>query len=365
LYTASFGYRYAPHRPYLLDLNLTTQAETAIQTSGNRTFGYKSMDASINPATGLSVVYEWAGTQDITVSMVDTDPSSPTFNTVIKTLPGNLGTDFYIPWSGAATPDGKYVYVNVLDENPGVGETYNIVIFDVVHGGNPVVLSTSTLGVADQQFSMYVSPDGKSLLLLFYDSNGDGGIKVFDISANPLNPTLVTSITANDNPYNGLLYSYTIVGNRLFAYDYVNGPVTNPIWIWNFDRQHNNFSLLGSATDDTYGYGNKVIAVSPDGNLLFVPGFESVQIYNVGNIVNGQAPLITQLAAYHGPSVLAVSPVAGQNLVSPYAGAPRHESAAPRLEEQKPVSEPQPLKAARRPEKIRSNRKNPRLTLEP
>ena len=76
----------------------------------------------------------------------------------------------------------------------------------------------------------------------------------------------------DDNPYIGLLFSFTVVGNRLFAYDYVDASVPNPIWVWNFDRQHNNYSLLGSAVDETYGLGNKVIAVSPDGNLLFVPG---------------------------------------------------------------------------------------------
>ena len=358
LYTASLGRRYV-RGAYLLGLNVATDTETVIQAAGNRIFGYTSTVASMNPATGLSVAYEWTGFQDITVSMVDTDPSSPTFNTVIKTLAGNLGTDIYIPWSGAATPDGKYVYVNVLDENTGA---YTIDIFDVVHGGNAVVLSTSTLGVADQQFNICVSPDGKSLLLHFDAASGDEGIKVFDIGNNPLNPTPVTSIVGGDDPYTGLLYSFTVVGNRLFAYDYVDAPVPNPIWIWNFDRQHNNYSLLGSAIDNSYGYGNKVIAVSPDGNLLFVPGDEALQIFDVTHIVNGQAGLITKLASYRGPSVLAVSPVAGQNLIGPYAGAPRHESPAPAVE-QRPVSEPPPM-AARRPETIHYN-KNPRFPLEP
>ena len=346
LYTASLGRRYAPRRPYVLDLNLATDAQTAIQTMGNRIFGQKSMAASVNPATGRSVVYEWAGVQDITVSMVDTDPSSPTFDTVIKTLSGNLGTDFYVPFSGTATPDGKYVYVNVLDE---ITNVYTIDIFDAVHGGNPVVLSTSTLGVADQQYNMYVSPDGKSLLLHYNASNGAEGIKVFDISANPLNPTPVTTFVGNDSPYVGLLYSFTIVGNRLFAYDYVDGYVPNPIWIWNFDRQHNNYSLLGSTIDHSYGYGNKVIAVSPDGNLLFVPGDEAIQIFDVNQVVNGQSGQITNIASYHGPAVLAVSPVTGQDRVRRLFGrALRHDiPTTRRAEEEKPVSEPQPPKASR------------------
>jgi hypothetical protein len=225
------------------------------------------------------------------------------------------------------------------------------------------VLSTSTLGVADQQFNVYVSPDGSSLLMSFYAPNSEG-IKVFDIGADPLNPTPVTTITPDDNGAPDTVYSFTIVGDRLFAYDYISPPMPDMVWIYNFDRQHNNYSLLGSATDNSYGYGNKVIAVSPDGNLLYVSGDEAIQIFDVSHILNGQAPLITQLASYHGPAVLAVSPVAGQNLARPYAEGPRHESAAPQVEE-KPVSQAQQPDVLRRLEKRRSRQTNPRLTLEP
>lgn len=362
LYIASGGYRYASPSANLLDLNVATHQQTTIPTMGNRIYGYSTV-ASVNPATGKSVEYQWAGNQDVTISMVDTDPSSPTFNTVIKTLAGNLGTDFYVPFSGAATPNGKYIYVDVLDAYTGV---WSIVIFDVVHGGSPVVLPTSMLGVAGQQFNVYVSPDGASLLMLFYDSNGNGGIKVFDISANPASPTLVTTFVGNDSPYIGLLYSFTIVGNRLFAYDYVDAAVPNPIWIWNFDRQHNNYSLLGHAIDPGYGFGNKIIAVSPDGNLLFVPGDEAIEIYDVSQIVNGQTSPLTEIASYDGPAVLAVSPVPGEHLVRPSIGALRHDiPPTQRVEEEKPVDELLPSEALRRLEKTRSNRGKPELALEP
>ena len=367
LYTASLGYRYAPRKAYLLDLNVATHAETAIQAMGNRIYAYTSMAASVNPATGKSAMYLWAGYQDITVTMIDTDPSSPTFNTVIKTLTGNLGTDFYRPFSGAATPDGKYVYVNVEDEDPNTGNaTYYIVIFDVLHGGNPVVLSTSTLGVANVQTDVYVSPDGASLLLNFGAPDGSTGIKVFDIATNPLNPTSVTTILADDNPYLAGLFSFVISGNRVLAYDYIGGPVANKVWIFNFDRQHNNYSLLGYAQLEGIGYGNTYIAVSPDGNELFVQSNESIAIFDPTHIANGQAPLITNIASYHGPAVMAVSPVAGQDVVRMYARGLRHESPAKaQVEEEKPVSEPLPPDISQRLKRSRRNGKNPRITLEP
>jgi hypothetical protein len=363
LYTSSLGRRYAPRRPYVLDLNLSTQVESVIQAGGNRIFSYKPMVPSVNPATGGSVMYEWAGYQDITVSMIDTNPSSPTFDTVISTLSGNLGSDYYVPYSGAATPDGKYVYVNVLDAYTGV---YTIDIFDVVHGGNPVVLSTDTLGVSFQQTDMEVSPDGKSLLMTYYPANGPGSIKVFDIGANPLNPTFVTSITANDNNYLDTLYSFKVVGNRLFAYAYVAAAVPNPIWIWNFDRQHNNYSLIGSATDNSYGFGNKTIAVSPDGNLLFVSGDEAIQIFDAVHINNGQAPLITKLASYHGPAVLSVSPVSGSNVRRLFPGTPGHDAqTVSDVNEDESVSEPPSPDRSLRLPKFQLNNRKLHFTLEP
>jgi hypothetical protein len=339
---------------------VTTDTETVIQAAGNRLYGYKSLVAAVNPATGKSVVYEWTGHQDITVTMVDTDPSSPTFNTVIRTLAGNLGSDFYVPYSGAATPDGKYVYVNVFDSSTGV---YTIDVFDVVHGGNPVVLSADTLNVAPVQFNMYVSPDGKSLLLNFDAANGAEGIMVFDIGNNPLNPTPVTTIVGNDDPYVGLLYSFVISGNRLYAYDYIDASVPNVVWIYNFDRQHNNYSVLGYAQEQGSTYGNKVIAVSPDDNFLFVAGDEAISIFNANQIVNGQAPLITQLASYHGPAVLGVSPMPGQNLIGPFAAGLHRENPPQQVQEEKPVTEAG--RGARRPEQIQYNTKNPRFPLEP
>ena len=367
LYTASLGDRYAPRKAYLLDLNVATHAETAIQAMGNRIYAYTSMAASVNPATGKSAMYVWAGYQDLTVTMIDSDPSSPTFNTVIKTLAGNLGTDLYRPFSGAATPDGKYVYVNIEDEDPNNGHaTYDIVIFDVVHGGNPVVLSTSTLGVANAQYDVYVSPDGASLLLNFGAPDGSTGIKVFDIAANPLSPTPVTTILADDNPYLANLFSFVVSGTRVLAYDYIGGPVANKVWIFNFDRQHNNYSLLGYAQLEGFGYGNTYIAVSPDGNQLYVQSNESIEIFDPIHIANGQAPLITNIASYHGPAVMAVSPVAGQDVVQTYARGLRHESVPmPRAAEEEPVSEPLPPDISRRLERGLHYGENPRITLDP
>jgi hypothetical protein len=267
------------------------------------------------------VVYEWAsayGYTDIAVSMVDTNPASPTFNTVIETLNAGLsGSDYYSAEAGTATPDGKFVYVYYTDLSIPLNYDF-IAIFDVVHGGPATIISTSSLGIA-QQFDMYVTPDGKSLLLqTYYDGYLGLGIGVFDISANPKNPTLVTTITGTSPSIVGgagpnFLFSYQVVGNRLFVFSYN----TDLLLAFNFDRQHGNYSQLGAYYWQGTFSGNAYIAVSPDGSLIYIPfgGDDMIAVYDATKLVNGQPALITNLASFHGPAVMAVSPVSGSDLL--------------------------------------------------
>jgi WD40 repeat protein len=319
LYSASRGPRYHPSFAEVVALNLGTDSLTPITVPGIRPGLYQALARAINPATGGSVVYEWTsvnGYSDIAVSMVDTNPASPTFNTVIETLNAGLsGSDYYYAEAGTATPDGTFVYVHYLDENT---YQYFIAIFDVVHGGPATIISTSTLGIADSQFDMYVTPDGKSLLLQADYGVGGLGIAVFDISANPKNPTLVTTITGTSPSIVGgagpnFLFSYQVVGNRLFVFSYNN----DLLLAFNFDRQHGNYSQLGAYLWQGSSYGNAYIAVSPDGNLIYIAfgGNDMISVYDAAKLVSGQSALITNLASFHGPAVMAVSPVSGSDLL--------------------------------------------------
>ncbi|MGC2109062.1 MAG: WD40 repeat domain-containing protein [Candidatus Korobacteraceae bacterium] len=316
LYIASNGFLYAPRTPTVVGLHLANDMETAVTAQGNRIFGYLSLAASVNPATGGSVVYEWTGYQDIAVNMVDTNPSSPTFNTVINTLYAGLSGDIYLPYNGAATPDGKFVYVDFYDEYTG---EFAIAIFDVVHGGAATIISTDTLGVSQTQFDMYVAPDGKSLLLNSnFDVFGGSPLMVFDIGVNPKNPTLVTTIRGTSpNHVAGagptFLYCYQVVGSRLFAFDFNN----NVIMAFNFDRQHGNYTQLGANRWNGYFAGNPYIAVSPDGNLLYLPfgGDDMISVYDANKLARNQAAFITNLAAFHGPDAMTVNPVSGSDLL--------------------------------------------------
>ena len=198
LYAATDGFKYAIVGPEAVAVSLATDSvEAVISIPGLYLPQSTMVAAGVNPVTLKPVVYEWStATNDgwkVALSMIDTDPTSPTFNTVLQTLyagsPEILGI-----YSGAATPDGKYVYVNYLD-----GSSYQseLAIFDVVHG-TASTIPTSPLGVDRFQHQVYVAPDGQSLLLSAYLSNpvdfSAGPIKVLDIAADPKHPTLVTTI---------------------------------------------------------------------------------------------------------------------------------------------------------------------------
>ena len=304
LYAASNGYRYANNTPEVLSLNLSTDSVTPVNLPGNRFAGYTGITSSRNPFTGNpAVVYGWnraLGAADVQVNMVDANPASPTFNTVIGTYYAGLpGGDLYASYAGTATPDGKYVYVNYTDVSTG---QYGIAIFDIVNGGPATIISPGSLGINGIQYDMYAAPDNQSLLL---DSATSGAIAVFDVGQNPKHPTLVTTIKGNLAHY--FFMSYQVVGNRLFALDLGS----NMLFAFNFDRQHANFSQLGAYLFTGDFSGNPYLAVSPDGALIYVPlgGENMISVFDANKLANRQPPLITNLANFHAPSVMAVSPI--------------------------------------------------------
>ncbi len=294
----------------------TLRAETPFSTGSSiSVIDELILAASVNPFTGKPVVFvpvrtRSGNTNDIAVEVVDTDASSPTFNQVILTISAGLGLNNsaqLTAWGGTATSDGKYVYVNYYYLQSGVW-VYFVGIFDVVHG-TVTSISTDSLGVAPQQSEMTVTPDGKSLLMMGISLNGAGPIGVFDISINPKNPTLLTTICGKapkKKPF--YFYSWKVVGNRLFALDGNFGDVV----AFNFDRKNLNFSQLGLYTVGNPQNLGGYIGVSPDGALIYVPiiGYDMLAVLDASKLVHGHSPLITNIGAFRSPYQVTVSPAA-------------------------------------------------------
>src|SRR5260370_16442259 len=215
-----------------------------------------------NPATGNPAEYLLTGSQDPTtgntdlrVVVIDSAPTSPTFNTIIATFQAGRTNAF--PGALAVTPDGKTGYAN--DGNSG-----DLVIFNLVTGGPATVIPAATVGDAVFQGHNQITLDHKPPLLPSHAGNLLG----FDIGANPASPALVATITGTPTGLNPLMFgNFRVVRGRLFAFD----TSQNVVQAFNFDRTANNFSQLASfVVPGTPGIFSSGLAVTPDGALLYL-----------------------------------------------------------------------------------------------
>jgi len=242
----------------------------------------------------------------VALSMVDTDPSSPTFNQVVDTL--TSGIQGFGLGGAVATPDGKYVYVNAFDRYADPTQSY-IHVFDIVHG-TVTTHTADSLGGAGEQTEMIVSPDGQSLLLSGSGATY-GSIVVLDIGNDPKNPTQVTSIRGMAPAHVGgggnlTPVSWKVVGDHLFTLDSIKSVVA----AFNFDRVHSNFTQIAAYALPVQAHSSNIV-VSPDGLLIYVPlpDYDSIAVLDANRLVSGQDPLITNIGAFRAPVQLTVSPV--------------------------------------------------------
>ena len=327
LYGFSYGPFYSQDTPEALQWKIADgsfQATVAIPNGTNAYGLYETLQLAVNPAGGGPIIYAPGeitygnGNSDLQLNMIDTNPANKsTFNTIIKTIDAglNLQYDYFDVYSYAATPDGRYVYMNYYDENSGLGM---LAIFDIVNGGPATILTMSSLGADDNQYNLEVSPDGRSLLLQAgYFSGGYGeNIMVYNVATNPKSPTLLATITGSvpggAAPW---LYSYQVVGNRLFATD-IN---SNSILAFNFDDVHLNFNQLAAyklPITEAYDF----MTVSPDGALIYLPVVnpDMIAVFDANLLVENQPPFITNIATGIYPYTVAVSPTNAKHLVAPH-----------------------------------------------
>jgi hypothetical protein len=328
LYGFSWGPAYWSSSPEALEWKLadgSLQATVPV-TNGTSTSGISTLQISVNPFTQGPILYapgnyDMQGNADLVLNMIDTNPASGTFNTIIHTIDAQLGLplDYFQVNSFAATRNGQFVYMNYLDGDSGLGM---LAIFDILNGGPARVLTMSSLGADDLQYSLQISPDGRFLLLqAYYDSYSGYDILVFDIDNYPEPPTLVATITGNvPGPYPPYLYYFQVVGNRLFALD----TNSNSVLAFNFVPPSNFSQLAAYQLPSAYGG----LTVSPDGALIYLPisNPDMITVLDANQLINGQAPLITNIATGVFPYQVAVSPLTAKHRVGPPVSRPPVES---------------------------------------
>lgn len=299
IYSLSSGVRGLSISNELLDYNPATEVLQAQVPLGLRFASILVAPvtaSSVNPATGTPVIYQPAVTtgnpDDLAVEMVDTWSGSSTFNQVINTTYAGLSGLINVG-GAAATPDGKYVYVNFLD----VETTYKYAIFDIVNN-SVTVYDATALGVSAFSNEVYVTADGHSLLL----NASDGSLAVFDISgSNATHPALVANIHGSKTN----VYSWQAVGTLLYV---LGDP--NTVIVFNFDRTNNNYSEIASYKFPTGAAS--WLAVSADGKLVYVTSIDSdsITVLDAKRLAAHKQPVVTVLGTPRAPYEVVMDPVA-------------------------------------------------------
>ena len=238
-------------RVYVTDLNggavsvISTATNTQVaaisfSTDPNASVGWEPWGVAVTPDGSFAYVvsFNFSG---YGVSVIDVNPDSPTYNTVVATVPGLAGSKFarFV----AITPHGKFAYIPFGDVKNGSGgvvvirtENNQLVAniplgsgsFDVeglaltphgrfvyVAGFGPGLLfeiSTKTKTVVDtvtglgRTFGVAITPDGSFL----YVTNEVGGtVSVINTNTNKVVATV---------PVGGGPLGVAITGNGKFAY---------------------------------------------------------------------------------------------------------------------------------------------------
>jgi len=148
-----------------------------------------------------------------------------------------------------ASEDLQYLYLN--DEIDGIAETR---VFNISNLDNPVLANSFGWGVNSIDHNLFVKGDR------LYEANYTSGLRVFDLSSNPVNPMMIGYFdTYPDNDgqsYNGLWSCFPYFDSGVV----LGSDMQNGLFIWKIGQLDPCDVPLGSCADDVDGDG--VVGVS-------------------------------------------------------------------------------------------------------
>ena len=287
---------------YVLPIDLSTRTSGAPIPLPSNTTAVNELQplvAGLDPQKDTPVIYvAWSDGTDLHLGKIDSDSSSPTYNTIVATFNAGLNTAV-TPGTMVLSRDGKYCYLWYYTDRAYLG------ILNLVTAAFTSV-PASMLGVSETQLQIGISPDGKSMLLAAFYGNRTR-IRVFDLSS-PTNPRNVVVITPTPIPRRGFpqVDNYQVIGDRLYAIDLYGAIVE-----FNFDRAKGDFRELGYLSSDqqqnytSYGF-------SADGSYMYVVDYfgDLVSVLDTSKLISGKNPTLTNIRSPYTPYSFDVSPVA-------------------------------------------------------
>jgi WD40 repeat protein len=276
---------------------ISQQLEATIPLAGGTTGSRSGVAVTANPGlanAGSHVAYVVSGqfvgpAEDEVLHVVDADPASPNFNTVVRTIAAGFN-DGVNRGALDATPDGRFVFHSGTILN--VFNNGRIIVYDVLAGNVLTVHSTQAMGVFRFQPDVEITPDGSYLLLR---RALNGSIRVFDLAG-----SFVAEIGTPGLDFN----LYEVVGNRLYALD-----TSQRLQIFNWDPVTPNFSPLSAPLQLSGGAAGMTIV--PDGSLVYVTlqSQNAVAIIDTARLMGGHpSPILTRVGVGVGPFGIAFRP---------------------------------------------------------
>ncbi len=233
------------------------------------------------------------------VSIIDTNPNnSGTYNTVIGTITDPDPSTFNGPVAIAITPNGNIAYVcnvngqslSIIDTNFAHTQTYNTVI-DVIKNSIPF----------NNPYGIAITPDGTTGYVTNFNDNS---VSIIDIATN----TVTGFVTDTDSTFNHP-QAIAITPNGNIAY--VCNLTGNSVSI--IDILTN--SVIGIVTDNDNTFVNpQAITITPNGNIAYVCNVtgNSVSIIDTNpnsGTYNTVIGIVTDNGStFSGPYAIAITP---------------------------------------------------------
>ena len=178
-----------------------------------------------------------------TVSVLDTDPTSATYNTVIATV-----TTAFFPYGAVASLDGSVVYVV-----NGSGS------LSIIETATNTVIRNIALGRGTDAPHIALSPDGNTV---YVTASSRDQVLAYTVGA-PTRDTVVDTIKVPDSPFNLAV-----------------NPIDKSVWVTSLQS---GLTVLGSDRSVT-NYASAVpsaydVDITPDGRFAYVTSFAESKVY--------------------------------------------------------------------------------------
>jgi len=203
-----------------------------------------------------------------TVSVIDTNPSSPHYNKVVSTITGpgvvkvpgrphplnGMSSPFFI----SITPDGTRAYVSNIFKRMGVSDTISVIDTDPASTDFNKVVSTIT-GLGVTPYITAFTPDGTRA---YVTSSGTSVLVIdTDPSSTDFNKVVSTITGLGMTP---LIIAFTPDGTRA----YVTGSGNSSVLVIDTDPSSTDFNKVVSTIE--VGRVSVFVAITPDGTRAYV-----------------------------------------------------------------------------------------------